>query len=147
MKGNAIILIAEDDEGHYTLMRRNLYRSGLNNEIIRFCDGQELLDYADRLKENEELNSRPHLLFLDIRMPKINGLEVLEKIKKDPSLRRLPVIIITTAADIQAVEHCHQLGCCMYLVKPVEYEKFVEMMQKVGNFLSIVELPSLALSH
>ena len=147
MKDNAVILIAEDDEGHYTLMRRNLYRSGLNNEIIRFQDGQQLIDYIERLKEEEELNSRPHLLFLDIRMPKIDGLEVLEKIKTDSALRKLPVIIITTAADVQAVEHCHQLGCCMYLVKPVEYEKFVDMMQKVGHFLSIVELPSLAVSR
>ena len=147
MKDNAVILIAEDDEGHYTLMRRNLYRSGLSNEIIRFHDGQELLDYADRLKQEDQLNSRPHLLFLDIRMPKVDGLQVLERIKADSSLRRMPVIVITTAADIGAIEHCHQLGCCMYLVKPVEYEKFVEMMQKVGNFLSIVELPSLALSH
>lgn len=146
MKGNAVILIAEDDEGHYTLMRRNLQRSGLINEIIRFQDGQELLDYANCLKQDETLNSRPHLLFLDIRMPKVDGLDALEKIKRDPIIRRMPVIVITTAADSRAVEHCHQLGCCMYLVKPVEYEKFVEMMQKIGNFLSIIELPSLAMS-
>ena len=144
MKGNAIILIAEDDEGHYTLMRRNLQRSGLNNEMIRFRDGQELLDYLDLIKRKEELKNCPHLLFLDIRMPKVDGLEVLERVKSDLALRRMPIIVITTASDIRAVEQCHQLGCCMYLVKPVEYEKFVEMMQKVGSFLSIVELPSLA---
>lgn len=147
MKGNAVILIAEDDEGHFTLMCRNLHRNGLSNEIIRFCDGCELLDYLERLKQEEELSSRPHLLFLDIRMPKADGLEVLAKIKSDPTLRRMPVIIITTASDLSIVEQCHQLGCCMYLVKPVEYEKFVQMMQKVGNFLSIVELPSLAMNR
>lgn len=146
MKGNAIILIAEDDEGHYTLMRRNLQRSGLNNDIIRFRDGQELLEYLDLIKHKEDLKSCPHLLFLDIRMPKVDGLEVLEQVKSDPSLRRMPVIVITTASDVHVVEQCHQLGCCMYLVKPVVYEEFVEMMQKVGSFLSIVELPSLALS-
>lgn len=147
MKGNAVILIAEDDEGHYTLMRRNLRRSGLNNEIVRFCDGQELLDYLNQIKQKEEVNTCPYLLFLDIRMPKIDGLEVLNKIKTDSYLRRIPVIVITTASDVRAIEQCHQMGCCMYLVKPVEYEKFVEMMEKVGGFLSIVELPSLSLSR
>ncbi len=147
MKGNAVILIAEDDEGHFTLMCRNLHRNGLSNEILRFRDGSELLDYLERLKLEEELYSRPHLLFLDIRMPKVDGLEVLARIKSDSSLRRMPVIIITTAADLAIVEQCHQLGCCMYLVKPVEYDKFVQMMQKVGSFLSIVELPSMAMNR
>ena len=96
MKGNAIILIAEDDEGHYTLMRRNLRRSGLNNEIIRFRDGQELLDYLNQIKQTEQVNPCPYLLFLDIRMPKVDGLEVLDKIKSDSFLRRMPVIVITS---------------------------------------------------
>jgi CheY-like chemotaxis protein len=147
MKVNAVILIAEDDEGHFTLMCRNLHRNGLANEIIRFRDGCELLDYLQRLKQEEELYSRPHLLFLDIRMPKVDGLDALAKIKSDPSLRRMPVIIITTASDVSIIEQCHQLGCCMYLVKPVEYDKFVQMMQKVGNFLSIMELPSLVMNR
>jgi len=147
MKVNAIILIAEDDDGHFTLMCRNLQRNGLTNEIVRFRDGSDLLHYLQRIKQEEELSLRPHLLFLDIRMPKVDGMEVLSQIKSDPSLRRMPVIIVTTASDMAIVEQCHLLGCCMYLVKPVEYDKFVQMMQKIGNFLSIIELPSLAMNR
>ena len=74
MKVNAIILIAEDDDGHFTLMCRNLQRNGLTNEIVRFRDGSDLLHYLQRLKQEEELSLRPHLLFLDIRMPKVDGM-------------------------------------------------------------------------
>ncbi len=146
MKGNAVILIAEDDEGHFSLIRRNFQQSGLHNEMIRFGDGQAVLDYLETVKQKAELSSCPYLLFLDIRMPKVDGFEVLEAAKRDSFLRKMPVIVITTASDHQTIEQCHQLGCSMYLVKPVEYEQFVNMMRTVGNFLSIIELPALAAS-
>ena len=136
-----MIMIAEDDAGHYLLIQRNLQRIGLKNEILRLHDGQELLEYIDALKKEQKLKSRPYVLFLDLRMPKVDGVQILEKLKKDPSLCKIPVIIITTAQEPDVIERCHRLGCCLYLVKPVDYERFVELIQKIGNFLSIVELP------
>ena len=84
---------------------------------------------------------RPDVILMDIRMPKIDGIEVLRRIKNDPLLKKIPVIMITTTGNPEDVDLCHNLGCSMYVVKPVEYESFVEAIRKVGMFLSIVEMP------
>jgi CheY-like chemotaxis protein len=83
----------------------------------------------------------PYLLLLDIRMPKIDGIEVLKRIKDDDELRKIPVIVITTTDDPREVERCHALGCSNYIVKPVDYEKFVETIRQLGFFLLVVEFP------
>ncbi len=145
MNKDAMILVAEDDDGHFALIERNLIRSGVSNRIVRFRDGQELLGFLEQAKALDSDNSRrPMLLLLDIRMPKIDGVEVLLHLKSDLVLRKIPVIMLTTTGDRQAVEQCQQLGCSMYVVKPVEYDKFVESIQKISRFLSILEVPSLS---
>lgn len=144
MNKNALILVADDDDGHFALIERNLIRSGISNPIMRFKDGQEVLDFLDGAKSpDSEHCLRPLLLLLDIRMPKVDGLEVLARVKQDAILQKIPIIIITTTGDHEAVEKCQQLGCNMYVVKPVEYDKFVEAIQKVCRFLSILEVPVL----
>lgn len=144
MRNDAGILIAEDDDGHYSLIERNLFRSGINNEITRFRDGQGAIDFLTHLKDvNNPKSKRPWLLILDIRMPKVDGIEVLKLIKQDPQLKVIPVIIMTTASNEQVIEQCHEIGCNVFIVKPVEYEQFVDSMTQVGRFLSIVEIPLL----
>jgi len=77
-------------------------------------------------------------------MPKIDGVEVLRNIKKDKEFRKIPIIMLTTTDDPREVEHCHKLGCSNYITKPVDYEKFVDVIKKLGLFLMIVEVPDIA---
>src|SRR4030042_3038719 len=142
MKKKGVILIAEDDEGHFELIKRSLQRAGVCNQILRFADGQETLDFlfvrGDGPKRETD---REYLLLLDIRMPKIDGIEVLEKVKQDPELKKIPVIMLTPTDDPRTVERCHKLGCSVYIVKPVEYQDFADAVRKVGLLLSVVEVP------
>jgi CheY-like chemotaxis protein len=144
MKKEVKIIIAEDDEGHAVLIKKNLKRAGVLNEIMHFRDGQETLDYLLR-KNQKRMREQgiPHLLLLDIRMPKVDGIEVLRRVKSDAELRRMPVIIITTTDDAREVEKCHELGCSNYITKPIDYNKFVEAIRKLGLFLLVVEIPGI----
>jgi CheY-like chemotaxis protein len=142
MRKEAVILIADDDEGHATLIRKNLHRAGLVNEILHFRDGQEVLDFLFRRGDGPHReDGKAYLLLLDIRMPKVDGVEVLRQVKADKELKKLPVIMITTTDDPREVENCHALGCSNYLTKPVDYDKFVAVIRQLGLFLLVVEVP------
>jgi CheY-like chemotaxis protein len=142
MKKEVIVLIAEDDDGHATLIEKNLRRAGLLNEIIRFKDGQESLDFLfEKGKGKKRKSDMSYLLLLDIRMPKVDGIEVLRKIKADKELKKLPVIMITTTDDPREVELCFELGCSNYIAKPIEYDSFMESIRQLGLFLLVVEVP------
>ncbi|MBL7128113.1 MAG: response regulator [Ignavibacteria bacterium] len=144
MKNEVKIIIAEDDEGHATLIEKNLRRSGILNETIWFKDGQETLDYLfQKNKKVKRESGDSLLLLLDIRMPKLDGTEVLQRVKEDKELRKMPVIMITTTDDPREVEKCHDLGCSSYLTKPIDYDKFVEVIRKLGLFLLVVEVPTI----
>ena len=142
MKKEVIILIAEDDMGHAKLIEKNLQRAGIKNGILHFRDGQEILDFLFRKGEGPHRKlGVAYLLLLDIRMPKVDGVEVLKKIREDKELRKMPVIMLTTTSDPREVENCHVFGCNNYIVKPVDYDDFVEAMRKLGLFLMVVEIP------
>lgn len=132
------ILIVDDDEGHAILIRENLEAAGLNNPIKHFGDGQAILDFfANRPQGAHET----YLVLLDIRMPKIDGIEVLRRLKGDPELSKLPVIMLTTTDDMREVERCYELGCNVYIQKPVDYERFAEAIRRLGLFVSLALLP------
>lgn len=138
------ILIAEDDAGHARLIEKNLARAGLHNPIQRFQNGQEILDFLfQRGPEPHRIPDASYLLLLDIRMPKVDGVEVLRQVKEDPLLRRLPVIMLTTTEDPREVERCHSTGCNNYIVKPVDYDKFAEAIEQLGLFVSLVQVPEI----
>ena len=144
MKKEVIIVIAEDDDGHATLIEKNLKRAGVLNEIIRFKDGQETLDFLfQKGKGPKRENGKALLLLLDIRMPKLDGVEVLRQVKADKELRKIPVIMITTTDDPREVENCHALGCSNYVTKPIDYDKFVGAIRQLGLFLLVVEVPEI----
>ena len=129
-----IILIAEDDSGHFALVKRNLWRSCVAEDIIQFKDGQEILDFLFS-KSGRRPNTR-YLLLLDIRMPKVDGREVLARIKEDKHLKKLPVIMLTTTDDEAEIDRCYRAGCNFYIAKPSDYNKFMEAVQNLGEFLS-----------
>lgn len=144
MNQEVVILIAEDDEGHAGLIRKNLARAGIVNKILHFKDGQQTLDFLMRTGRGPGRESgRSYVLLLDIRMPKLDGAEVLALVKADPELRKIPVIMITTTDDPREVDRCHALGCNNYITKPIEYEDFVYAIRQLGLFLSVVQVPAL----
>jgi CheY-like chemotaxis protein len=143
MTEEVVIVVAEDDAGHARLVEKNLARVGLHNPIQRFENGQEVLDFF--FQRGPGPHRRPdtaYLLLLDIRMPKVDGVEVLRQIKQDPVLRKLPVTMLTTTDDPREIERCHTLGCNSYIVKPVDYEKFAEAIKQLGLFVSLVRVPT-----
>jgi CheY-like chemotaxis protein len=144
MTKEVVILIAEDDDGHARLIEKNLSRAGLHNPIERFHNGQQILDFLFRRGPGRHrAEETSYLLLLDIRMPQVDGVEVLRQIKEDVELRKMPVIMLTTTDDPREVERCHALGCSTYIVKPVVYEKFADAINRMGLFISLVQVPQL----
>jgi len=139
-----VILIAEDDAGHARLIEKNLSRGGLRNPIERFDNGQAVLDFLFRHGPGaHRALDTPYLLLLDIRMPQVDGIEVLRQIKLDQKLRKIPVIMLTATDDPREVERCHAIGCASYIVKPVDYEKFAEAIKSLGLYISLVKVPEI----
>jgi CheY-like chemotaxis protein len=130
------VLLAEDDDGHAALIRRNLERARLSADIVRLRDGQETLDYLRREFAGERPR-HPMLLLLDIRMPGIDGTEVLREIKSDLRLRCLPVYMLTTTDNPLEVDRCFELGCNAYVTKPVAYEAFTAAIERLCAFLEV----------
>ncbi len=144
MHTDVIILVAEDDEGHANLIRKNLKRAGIVNEVLLFKDGQEIINFLfGKGEEPHRKSGEAYILLLDIRMPKIDGVQVLELVKADPSLKKLPVIMITTTDDPREIGSCHEMGCSSYITKPIDYDNFVNAIRQLGLFLSVVQVPTI----
>ncbi|HEX4144307.1 MAG TPA: response regulator [Pirellulales bacterium] len=137
------ILLAEDDEGHATLILRNLKRAGIANAVVRAKDGQEALDFVRR--EGAFSGRKPDgplLLLLDINLPRVDGVELLRQIKQNEATAWIPAIMLTTTDDPREIERCYKLGCGAYVTKPVGYTAFVEAINRLGLFLQIVNVPN-----
>lgn len=143
MTANSVtILLAEDDDGHAQLVHRNLERAGLLNGFLRVRDGQELLDcLKSRGESHEQTLGDALVILLDINMPRIDGVEALRQIKADPATHRIPVIMLTTTDDPREVDRCYELGCNVYITKPVDYDGFIDAIRRLGLFLQIVQRP------
>ncbi len=135
------IFLVEDDDGHATLVQKNLQRAGIANTFVRLNDGQEALDYI-RARVHEPNGLDNAVILLDLNMPRLGGVEVLEALKESPATSSLPVIVLTTTDDPREIERCYELGCNVYVTKPVEYDAFVEAIRRLGLFLQVVKLPS-----
>jgi CheY-like chemotaxis protein len=140
MKPELSIYLAEDDDGHATLIRRNLERGRLNAEIVRFRDGQELLDAFAPGSGLSAPGSRIVVL-LDISMPRVDGLEVLRRLKSDRATAAIPVYVLTTTDNPSEVVRCFALGCNAYLTKPVAYDAFILAIERLCGFLAVTQIP------
>lgn len=144
MNRDVVLLIADDDAGHARLIEKNLRRAGLSNPILHFEDGQQILDFIFQRGDGQKRTAdTPYLLLLDIRMPKVDGVEVLRQLKADAELRKIPVCLLTTTDDPREVKRCQALGCHNYIVKPVDCEKFSEAITNLGLFISLVQMPEI----
>jgi len=139
---NVTIVLAEDDEGHAKLTEKNLRRAGISNPIQWCKNGREALDYIlGKADFDGDPHKDCHLLLLDLNMPVMDGYQVLEKLKADPSTRAIPIIVLTTTDDKQEIQRCYDLGCNIYVTKPVEHEGFCNAIRELGLFLNVVKIP------
>lgn len=130
------ILIAEDDDGHADLILEGLRDVGVSNEITRFSNGLDVWNFLN----NQTFADNNFLLLLDINMPKMDGVEVLKKIKAHDLLKTIPVIMLTTTDDPKEVEACYQYGCNLYITKPIDFMKFAETLRRIGLLIQIVKV-------
>ncbi len=139
-ESNALtLLLAEDDQGHALLVQECFKRAGVSNPFLRFKDGHEAWDFLSGPRAGIE-TGKSYLLLLDIRMPRMDGIEVLRRVKADPRLKTIPTIMLTTTDDPKEISNCYELGCNNYLTKPVEFDKFSEVIKRLGLFLLIVKV-------
>ena len=145
MKEDAVILLAEDDDGHATLTRMALREVGVKNQIIRFRDGQETLDFLFGTGQGPSREADSHyLLLLDLRMPKVDGIAVFRTIRQDEQLRRMPVVVLSTTDNRNEIEACEQLHCSRYIVKAAGYKALVEAVQQLKPLLEHRQAPRTA---
>ena len=137
------IVMIEDDEGHARLIEKNIRRAGISNTITHFTDGTSALDYLFNAADRPQRNG-PALVLLDLNLPDMSGTDILAKIKAtDGPLRRTPVVVLTTTDDKVEIQRCYDLGCNVYITKPVNYESFAQAIRQLGLFLSVIQVPDM----
>ncbi len=136
------ILLAEDNDHDVELTLAALEEYNLANEVVIARDGVEALDYLyGRGKFAGHANGLPVVVLLDLKMPKLDGLEVLRHMRTDPVLKAVPVVMITSSREEQDLIRSYELGVNAYVVKPVDFQKFVESIKQVGFFWAIINEP------
>ena len=139
------IVMIEDDEGHARLIERNIRRAGVNNEIISFRDGTSALSFLMGENGSGEVNSgKPILILLDLNLPDMSGIDILAQVKANAHLKRSPVVVLTTTDDQREIQRCYDLGCNVYITKPVNYEGFANAIRQLGLFFSVMQVPETA---
>lgn len=140
------ILLVEDNAKDRELTLETLDDINLLNEVVAVNDGQEAIDYLlSKNKYADREKGYPAVILLDIKMPKLNGIEVLKFIREEETLRRIPVVMLTSSKEDTDLKECYNLGVNAYVVKPVGYPEFVESVRNVGLFWGIVnELPGIS---
>jgi CheY-like chemotaxis protein len=134
------ILFAEDSMDDAILTIRALAKSGFTNKLLHVKDGAEALDffYGTGVYALRNRQENPKLILLDLKMPKMSGMQVLEKIKADPDLKSIPVVILTSSKEDPDIEKCYALGANSYIVKPVDSNNFFQAIEKIGMYWMIL---------
>jgi len=138
------ILLAEDNANDVELTLTALAEHNLANEVVIVHDGEEALDYLYRRGQFKMRgDDNPAVLLLDLKMPKVDGLEVLRQIKSDPDLRTIPVVILTSSREDKDIVESYRLNVNAYVVKPVNFHEFVDAIKELGLFWGIINVPPL----
>lgn len=136
------IVMIEDDEGHARLIEKNIRRAGVNNEIIPFTNGTEALAYLFGPDGSGTVSSgRQLLILLDLNLPDMGGVDILEKVKANAHTKRSPVVVLTTTDDSREIQRCYDLGANVYITKPVNYDGFANAIRQLGLFFSVMQVP------
>ena len=136
------VLLAEDDDGHATLIQRHLVRAGLTARFLRARDGREALALFGQ--RDRDRRGR-FVVLLDIRMPRLDGIEVLRILKSEQGTCAIPIYMLTTTDDPRDIERCFELGCNAYLTKPTVPDQLVETIRRLASFLQVGALPEVPL--
>jgi CheY-like chemotaxis protein len=130
------ILLVEDNDFDAELTMRALKQYNLANQVTRFADGQEALDYLFQLEitQKAERRTNPKLILLDIKLPGLSGLEVLQAIRSDPKTRCIPVVVLTSSTEEEDVIKSYELGVNSFISKPVEFDDFMETVKNLGLY-------------
>lgn len=135
------IILVEDDPGHAVLIEKNLRRAGIANQIIVLTDGQKALDFLFQQGDYSRNIPPVHpLVLLDLNLPVLDGFQVLKALKSDERTRHIPVIVVTTTDLPHEIARCYELGCNIYVTKPVEYDAFCDAIRKLGLFLPVMKV-------
>ena len=136
------ILIVEDDPRDVELTLTALEDYKLANEVVVCRDGQEALDYLhSRGKFSDRVNENPAVMLLDLKLPKVDGLEVLQRVKSDERLRMIPVVVLTSSHEEKDMMRSYKLGVNAYVVKPVDFHEFVNAVKELGVFWAVINQP------
>lgn len=136
------IAMIEDDEGHARLIEKNLRRAGIRNEIVPLTDGASAIKFLFGSDGSGLVNKgRALLILLDLNLPDMSGIDVLKRIKENEHLKVSPVVVLTTTDDKSEIQRCYDLGCNIYITKPVNYESFANAIQQLGLFVYVVQVP------
>jgi len=141
---NVEILFAEDSKDDATLTIRALTKSGFSNKVHHVMDGAEALDFIYCTGKYALRNPKefPKLILLDLKMPKVSGIEVLEKIKSDPEKKSIPVVMLTSSNEGPDIERCFASGANSYIVKPVDSDNFFKAIKEIGVYWMILSQPA-----
>lgn len=136
------IVMIEDDEGHARLIEKNIRRAGVNNEITPFTNGTDALKHLLGPDGSGEASAgRQILVLLDLNLPDMTGIDILEKLKSNPHTKRSPVVVLTTTDDSREIQRCYDLGANVYITKPVDYEGFANAIRQLGLFFAVMQVP------
>ncbi len=136
------IVMIEDDEGHARLIERNIRRAGVQNDIVPFANGTEALTFLLGVDGSGTVSAGRHLLILlDLNLPDMTGVDVLEKVKANPHTRRSPVVVLTTTDDAREIQRCYDMGANVYITKPVNYDGFANAIRQLGLFFAVMQVP------
>ena len=140
---NVEILFVEDSMDDAALTVRALTKSGFTNKLLHVKDGAEALDfiYCKGVYAMRNIKEHPKLILLDLKMPKVSGMQVLEKIKSDVDLRSIPIVILTSSNEDPDVQNCYALGANSYIVKPVDSNNFFLAIKEIGMFWMVLSEP------
>jgi CheY-like chemotaxis protein len=137
------IVMVEDDEGHARLIEKNIRRAGVTNPIMPFTNGTAALNHLFGPDGSGVTNkNKPLLVLLDLNLPDMTGVDILKKIKTNDHLKRVPVVVLTTTDDAVEIQRCYDLGCNVYITKPVNYDSFANAIRQLGLFFSVIQVPS-----
>ncbi|MBV8729487.1 MAG: response regulator [Acidobacteriia bacterium] len=144
MTQTANMLLVEDNKDDELLMLDALRAAGVPNHVFVVRDGQEALDYlfVEGSFATRDRTDKPCVILLDLKLPKISGIEVLKRIKTDERTKRLPVVVLTTSSEREDIHNCYGNGANSYVRKPVEFEKFLEAIRYMGLYWTAVNEPA-----
>ncbi len=137
------ILLVEDSEADAELTLRALKKRNLANRVTRVCDGEEALDFvfARGAYGARQIEHKPKVILLDLKLPKVDGLEVLQAIKRDPRTQSIPVVMLTSSKEEKDVVESYRLGVNSYIVKPVDFNKFAAAVEELGLYWVLLNQP------